>query len=115
MGKRMWPRIGGNGHFPRAWGVCRMKTVAFGVLWYCLSGNVFGQASQTQPTFEVASVKPSAPDSPGMFIRYLPGGGIRVTGASLKSLISRAYKARALQISGGPEWIDTERFDIEAR
>jgi hypothetical protein len=52
--------------------------------------DVFGKASVTQATFEAASVKPSAPDVPGMFVRYIPGGGVRVTGASLKNLISIA-------------------------
>jgi uncharacterized protein (TIGR03435 family) len=92
-----------------------MKTVAVVILWYCLAGDVFGQASDTQATFEVASVKPSAPGVPGMFIRYLPGGGVRVTGASLKNLISLAYNVRAFQIFGGSQWVDTEPFDIEAR
>ena len=92
-----------------------MKNVALGILWFCLAADVFGQASEGQATFEVASVKPSSPDVPGMFIRYLPGGGMRVTGASLKNLISLAYNVRAFQISGGPQWVYTEPFDIEAR
>jgi uncharacterized protein (TIGR03435 family) len=50
-----------------------------------------------------------------MFIRYLPGGGVRITGASLKNLISVAYNVRAFQISGGSQWVYTEPFDIEAR
>lgn len=92
-----------------------MKTAALNILWLGMAGNLFRQTPDTQPTFEVASVKPSAPDAPGMFVRFLPGGGLRITGASLKNLISIAYGVRAFQISGGPRWIDTERFDIDAR
>jgi uncharacterized protein (TIGR03435 family) len=92
-----------------------MKTTALTrVLWFCMAGSAFGQPPAAPLRFEVASVKPSAPDGPGMFIRPLPGGGLRVSGASLKNLISLAYGVRWFQISG-PEWIDTERFDIEAR
>ena len=80
-----------------------------------MAGSVFGQQPATPLTFEVASLKPSAPDAPGMFIRPLPGGGLRIAGASLKNLISLAYGVRGFQISGGPEWVDTQRFDIEAR
>ena len=50
-----------------------------------------------------------------MFIRVNPGGDLNLTGASLRNLISYAYNVRPFQISGGPKWIDTERFDIEAR
>ncbi len=92
-----------------------MKPVVIGILWFCITGEVFSQPLATQSTFEVASVKPSPPDAPGMFVRYLPGGSLRVAGASLKNLISIAYGVRPFQISEGPNWIETERFDIEAR
>jgi bla regulator protein BlaR1 len=85
------------------------------ILWLYIAGHVLAQSSATQLKFEIASVKPSAPDAPGMFIRYLPGGGLRITGATLQNLISMAYDVRAFQISGGPKWIDNDRFDINAR
>jgi uncharacterized protein (TIGR03435 family) len=50
-----------------------------------------------------------------MFIRFLPGGGLRFTWATLRNLISIAYNVRPCQISGGPKWIDTVPFDIGAR
>ena len=75
---------------------------------------MFGQPA-TPLNFEVASVKPSAPDASGMFIRFLPGGGLRMTGAKSTNLIALAYGVREFQISGGPPWVDTARFDIDAR
>lgn len=50
-----------------------------------------------------------------MFVNPLPGGGLRITGATLKNLISIAYNVREFQISGGPQWVEKERFDIDAR
>ena len=50
-----------------------------------------------------------------MFMRPLSGGGLQVTGASLKNLISLAYDVRPFQISGDSQWVDTERYDIDAR
>lgn len=91
-----------------------MRTIGLVILCVCLAGDVFGQASATQSTFEVASVKPSAPDVSSVFIRPL-GGGVQITGASLKNLISFAYGVRPFQISGGSQWVDTERYDIDAR
>lgn len=92
-----------------------MKTVSLGrVLSFCIAGSAFGQPAAPPLTFEVASVKPST-EVRGMFIRYPPGGGLRVAGATLKNLISMAYGVREFLISGAPAWVDRERFDIEAR
>jgi uncharacterized protein (TIGR03435 family) len=66
-------------------------------------------------SFEVVSIKPSGPDDQGMFINGLPGGGIRIRGASVKNLIAMAYNVREFQISGAPAWTGSEHFDIEAR
>ncbi len=93
----------------------RTKTVPLGIVWFCVAGHLSGQPPATQLKFEVASVKPSGPDAPGMSNRYLSGGGLRFTGATLQNLISIAYDLRPFQISGGPKWIDTDRFDIDAR
>ena len=73
--------------------------------------------AQPQPTltFEVASIKPADPDTPGSQIRFMPGGGLRMTGVPLRAMITFAYDVRDFQISGGPGWVGTERFDVMAR
>lgn len=38
-----------------------------------------------------------------------------MTGATLKNVIAYAYGVREFLISGGPAWLETERFDIEGR
>lgn len=48
-------------------------------------------------------------------IRREPGGALRVTGVPLKFLIGFAYDVRDFQITGGPAWINTDRFDISAK
>ena len=50
-------------------------------------------------TFEVASVKPSL-EARGLFFRYLPGGGLRVAGATLKNLIAMVYGVREFLVLG---------------
>jgi uncharacterized protein (TIGR03435 family) len=87
-----------------------MTTAKIVIVLICAAGGVFGQSA-----FEVASVKPSAPDVAGMFIRPLAGGGLQVTGASLRNLISLAYDVRPFQVNSESSWIDSERFDIDAR
>jgi len=75
--------------------------------------------------FDVASVRPSpAPDQQTMLAGLIAGrrpNWARVDGTratfnyeSLNDLIAYAYKLRSYEISG-PEWLVTNRFDIEAR
>jgi len=68
-----------------------------------------------QLTFEVASIKPANPDTPGTSIQFMPGGGLKMTGIPLRGMITFAYDVRDFQVSGGPGWIGSERFDVMAR
>ena len=88
------------------------------IFTYVLVLTLWNLQAQTAPvplTFEVASVKPSAPDVPGFFFQPQAGGNLRITGATLKNLIAVAYNAREFAISGGPGWGNSDRFDIDAR
>jgi bla regulator protein BlaR1 len=65
--------------------------------------------------FDVASVKPSNPNSTnGTVVNMTPGGRLHVVNATLKDLIETAYDVRSFQIDGGPKWVDATRYDIEA-
>ena len=74
-----------------------------------------GQSGTKPLTFEVASIKPNTGDDHRFFIQIQPGGGLRTTGSTLKMLLTLAYDVREFQISGGPGWINTERYDIMAK
>jgi bla regulator protein blaR1 len=82
------------------------------------AGCLFAQTAPAPLTFEVASIKPSPQNCPGgpcqSMISFEPGGGLRVAGVPLKRLIGIVYQVQDFQISGGPTWIDTDRFDINA-
>lgn len=69
-------------------------------------------ASVSGQTFDVASIKPSDPSSHGMSVGISPSGSFRATGVTLMSLIQQAYDVRGFQVSGGPGWITTDRYDI---
>ena len=70
--------------------------------------------AQQQPTltFEVASIKPTDPDTQVQFIQFMPGGGLKMTGVALRGMITFAYDVLDFQVSGGLGWIGTERFDL---
>ena len=66
--------------------------------------------------FEVTSVKPSPPDARGDRISVLPGGQTYVVrGVPLKIIFMYVYQLPPRQISGGPDWLDTENYDIDAK
>lgn len=71
--------------------------------------------AQTKTEFEVASIKPSAPDARGMFIRPGPGGGVSITNMTLKELMVLAWRVQPFQISGGPPWLDSAHYDVTAK
>ncbi len=74
------------------------------------------QAEAAGPqSFEVASIKPSAEDGRRVMVGISPGGRYTATGVSVKFLIQQAYDIRDFQISGGPGWLSSERYDIVAK
>ncbi len=76
---------------------------------------VFAQPAP-RPAFEVASVKPGDPNSSRFGYRLLPGGRVYVaTNVTLKDLISNAYGVADPRMSGGPGWLSTDRFTVEAK
>ena len=70
---------------------------------------------EPQPSFEVASIKPSRPDSHNLDWDDSPGR-VSISGYELRRLIRAAYGLKSnAQVLGGPKWIDSERFDIVAK
>lgn len=93
-------------------------TLAVVVVLALTSGvlSLLGQSSP--PAFEVASIKPSSSNTAGPpNSRIWPGGRFTATNMTVKALILLAYRfdITQSQLSGGQGWIDSDRFDIDAR
>jgi bla regulator protein blaR1 len=71
--------------------------------------------SADAPSYEVASIKPSPANARGGSIRPTPDGGITAENVSLKVLIRTAYRIQDYQIAGGPNWLDVDPYDIQAK
>ena len=72
--------------------------------------------AQEKPAFDVASVKPAGPDGRGgRDFRTYPGGRLHITNLPLDVIIREAYGIKRYQLSGGPAWLHTDEFDIEAK
>ena len=70
--------------------------------------------STDRPSFEVASIKVNHAADNRVFRRLAPGR-YTATGETARMLINFAYNVKNAQVSGGPSWIDTEKFDIDAK
>jgi len=66
------------------------------------------------PSFEVASVKPNHSGTPMVRIMNTPGR-FNAVNVTPKMLIQFAYDIKGPQLSGSPSWIDSERYDIDAK
>ncbi len=97
------------------------------VLAACLCSLAHAQsanakADEAKLEFEVASIKASAPPGAGV-IRLGqqggPGGGnpgrVTYNFSTIRDLIMDAYGVKRNQVFGGPNWLDSERFDIVAK
>jgi uncharacterized protein (TIGR03435 family) len=73
------------------------------------------QTPATRPEFEVASIKPHPGDYRAIALGEPSPGRFHAIGATLKNLMTVAYEVQDYQITGGPNWISSERYDIEAK
>jgi uncharacterized protein (TIGR03435 family) len=87
--------------------------VAVGMLTSArLSAQVVAPAANA-PTFEVASVKPNNSGAGRMGGRGGPGR-IDFMNMPLRRLIRQAYDIHESQVVGGPDWLDSQGFDVTA-
>jgi len=78
--------------------------------------GMFAQSADS-PRFGVASIKRGLEftlEVP-MGISPRPGGRLTTTNAPLNYLIQRAYGVEAYQIAGGPAWVNSDGYDIDAK
>jgi bla regulator protein blaR1 len=70
---------------------------------------------QQRLTFEVASVKPDPPSQLRHVLIPPVGNRFSTRTAPLGLLIQNAYGVNAFQIVGGPDWMNSSGYDIEAK
>ena len=71
-------------------------------------------AADANPGFEVATIKPARPD--GRFSLLVNRSGmLNTTSTTVSDLIKFAYDLHPRQITKGPAWLESEKFDITAK
>ena len=90
------------------------RALIIGVL--CALGGGVGIAQQP-PTaaFEVVSVKPHTSDDGRWMATMQPGGRFVAINVPLRLVIRTAFNVQNDQIVNAPAWLDTDRFDINAK
>lgn len=85
-------------------------------LWIVLVVMAMGITADAQRAqFEVTSVKLHTSDDQKMFMVGQPNGRFVAANIPLRLLIRTAYQLQDDQVVGGPDWLATDRFDIDAR
>jgi uncharacterized protein (TIGR03435 family) len=68
-----------------------------------------------KPQFEVATVRPNTSGESGASLGPRPGGRLNGTNQTARNLIRNAFNVQPYQLIGGPDWMDSDRFDIVAK
>lgn len=71
-------------------------------------------AADADPNFEVATIKPNDSNATSMQGLVIRGRKFITRASSLGDLISFAYEVQAKQIVNAPDWLDRDRYDIDA-
>jgi uncharacterized protein (TIGR03435 family) len=71
-------------------------------------------AANANPAFEVATIKPSDPASNGQIVT-LRGAEVITTNTTVHDLINLAYWLHPKQLTGGPAWTESEKYDMAGK
>jgi uncharacterized protein (TIGR03435 family) len=67
------------------------------------------------PAFEVASIKVNNSGSENFGFNARPGGMMVAINVSARQVVTDAYSMQNSRVEGGPDWLDTVRYDITAK
>jgi uncharacterized protein (TIGR03435 family) len=93
----------------------KIKIVILAALVLLLTSISMSTAAQNQPlAFESASVKPANSGKLGPSVDTF-AGRFKATNATVRYLLQYAYSVMDFQVAGGPTWIGSEKYDIDAK
>jgi uncharacterized protein (TIGR03435 family) len=70
--------------------------------------------ADAKPVFEVATIKPSAPDEQGKYFT-VRGGEFVTANTTLMDLIKFAYGVQDKQVMNLPDWASTQKYDMNGK
>ena len=91
-----------------------MRTLVLALL--CVAALVVAvPAQEKDATFEVAAVKANKSGDTNGRLQGLPGGRVVATNIPVRPIITFAYQLAGYQLVGGPGWLNTDRYDLNAK
>jgi len=101
--------------------VCGLVAVAVPIMFGLLKATQSQAESQTQnrdaiaPVFEVASIKPDKYSNRMFGFGWFSPSRFTATGATVQRFIREAYGVEGDQIAAAPHWLNSERYDVDAK
>jgi uncharacterized protein (TIGR03435 family) len=75
--------------------------------------SLYAAPQEAPPAFEVASIKRDASGERGWYARWFPS--LHIERMTLKNLVILAYQVHDFEVTGGPDWINSDRYNIDAK
>lgn len=97
-----------------------MKRVAWLLIWIPvtavdLTAQGRGDQRRVEPAFEVVSIKSNVSTSFPVGPATRPGGSFIAMNVPLFRIIQFAFAVPDYRLTGGPDWVRSDRFDVEAK
>ncbi len=95
-----------------------LRSVLVTAIILALAAPVHAQTKQAALSFDVVSVKPSDPTKEHLALYWRQPDGLKWDGVTLSGMVANAYGVSPIvkgQIEGGPAWMGSQAFDINAK
>ncbi len=103
--------LGREDHTSRSLGGIAAAVLALSMATAIVS--LYAAPQEAPPAFEVASIKRDVSGETGGMFLLAPA--LHLERRTLKDLVILAYHIHDFQITGGPGWIDSDRYNIDAK
>jgi len=93
-----------------------MRSAFLGFVLVAVSATLLAQAPAISGAqFDVISIKLNTSGATGSGMRDMPDGGFQATNIRIRSIMNAAAPEPVFDITGLPEWVMTEHYDIAAK
>ena len=93
----------------------RTRVIAAAIVLLAAAASAALRAQAPPPAFEVASVKSNKTGERRVMMRTEPGGRFTASNVTLRDVVREAYRLLPSQLTGEPDWMSADRFDIVAK
>jgi uncharacterized protein (TIGR03435 family) len=105
--------LGRQDHASRSLGGIAAASLVLSIAAATAIVSLSAAPQEAPPAFEVASIKHDVSGEPGWYARWFPS--LHIERMTLKDLAILAYHVHDFQITGGPGWIGSDRYNIDAK